>query len=707
MDKDRYSPFPLTDLQQAYWIARTAGLELGDVAVHCYQELEAAALDLHRLSRAWQRVIERHDMLRAVVLPDGTQQVLKQVPPYEIDLCDLTGLDPAAARREIEKLRSRLLRQVFAGDEWPLFTVCATRMPGGGFRVHFALDGLLLDGWSYHLLFRDLVASYLDPAVRLPALSLSFRDYVLSERGLQATDSRLQRDREAWRARLAELPPPPALPVERMRKRDRHPGFVRRSFALDAEAWRRLKHLAAQAGLTPTGLVLAAYAEVVAMWSGGSRFTLSLPRFNRLPLHPEVGEVVGEFASFSLIAVDLSRREPFRESARRVQEELWWTLEHGRANGVEIARELARLRGQGDAPVAPVVFTSMLGVTGQDASAPLFALGELAFRVTQTPQVWLDCLVQEHEGELRCDMDAVAGLFPPGVVEELLAALAARLRDLAADEAAWEASGRPPLPAGQVRLLKALNATDAPLPEELVVDLIRRRAGEQPDAPAVIHPEGTLSYGELLGLSSAWAAVLARQGARPGRPVALVLEKGWEQVVGVLATLQAGAAFLPVDPALPPLRLRRILESGGIELALTQTWLESSLPWPGGVRRLCLDAEPPATEADREGLRCRPEDLAYVLFTSGSTGTPKGAMISHLGLANALVATRDRFALAAGDRILALTALHHDMSLFDMLGVLAAGGSMVLPERARLRDPEHWLDLLQRHEVTLWSSVPA
>jgi epothilone synthetase B len=704
MDKDRYSPFPLTDLQRAYWIARTAGLELGDVAVHCYQELEIPALDLQRLSQAWRRVIERHDMLRAVVLTDGTQRVLEQVPPYEIQLRDLAGLDSEAAEHELEALRRRLTQQVFPAEEWPLFTVCTTRLPGGGFRVHFALDGLLLDGWSYRLLFRDLVAFYRDPGVRLSPLSLSFRDYVRLERSLQTNDPGLAHERAAWKARLAEMPPPPALPVERARKRGRHPGFVRRSFILEAEAWRRLKGIAAGAGLTPTGVVLTAYAEVVAMWSGGSRFTLSLPRFNRLPLHSEVGEVVGEFASFSLLAVDLSRREPFRESARRLQEELWWVLEHGRVSGVEISQELARLRGQSGAPVAPVVFTSMLGLADEDASAPLLALGSLVFRVTQTPQVWLDCLVQEHAGELRCDLDVVAELFPPGVAAEMAVALAARLRDLAAGKAGWERAGRPELPADQLRLLAELNATDAPPPEELVVDLVRRRAGERPDAPAVIHSQKTLSYGELIELSSAWAALLVRQGVRPGQPVALVLEKGWEQPVGVLAILLAGAAFLPVDPAVPAARLQQLL--AGIGLALTQSWL-GSLPWPDGMRRLCLDAEPPAPGPGWESPRRRPEDLAYILFTSGSTGTPKGVMIPHLGLANALAATRDRFALGPDDRVLALTALHHDMSLFDMLGMLTSGGAMVLPERGRLRDPEHWLDLLQRHGITVWNSVPA
>ena len=699
---ERHAPFPLTALQQAYWVARTAGLDLGDVAVHCYQELEAVDLDLARLELAWRLVIERHDMLRAVVLPDGRQRVLERVPAYAIGLHDLSGLPPEAARGEIETLRSHLQRLIFRSDEWPLFAIRATRLPGGQFRVHFAFDGLLLDGWSYHILFGDLVDLYRNPELRRPPLALSFRDYVLAERELSAVDPQVQRGREFWRARLPELPPPPALPVERG-ARDGHPGFVRQSFTLDSGTWSRLKQLGARSGLTPTGLVLAAYAEVVAAWSSGSRFTLSLPRFNRLPLHPEVERVVGEFASFALIGVDLSRREPFRERARQVQEELWKVLEHGGVDGVELARRA----GRGGDAAAPVVFTSMLGIADQDASAPLLALGEIVYRVTQTPQVWLDCLVQEHAGALNVDWDCVAGLFPPGLPGDMLDAFHGLLHGLATDEESWERTGRPPLPRAQADLLAALNDTGAEVGEELTPALIRRQAEARPGATALISQGRTFTYGELLQLSANWAATLQGLGARPNHPVAVVMEKGWEQVVAVLAVLEAGAAFLPIDPGVAPARLRRILELGGIDLLLTQPRLEKALAWPDGVRRVSLDAQPPLPASGWEPAEPHPEDLAYVLFTSGSTGTPKGAMISHLGLANALVATHRGFAIGAGDRVLALTALHHDMSLFDLLGLLAAGGSLVLPEPARVRDPGHWLDLIALHEVTVWNSVPA
>ena len=99
--EDRHLPFPLTDVQQAYWIGRSGAVELGQVATHVYLELEVAELDLPRLERAFRRLIDRHDMLRAVVLPNGTQRVLESVPPYEISAVDLRTASPETAEREL------------------------------------------------------------------------------------------------------------------------------------------------------------------------------------------------------------------------------------------------------------------------------------------------------------------------------------------------------------------------------------------------------------------------------------------------------------------------------------------------------------------------------------------------------------------------------------------------------------------------------
>jgi epothilone synthetase B len=131
----RHQPFPLTDIQQAYWIGRTAAIELGAVACQVYYEMEFAGLDVPRLNRAWQCLIDRHDMLRAIVRSDGQQQILAQVPAYQFEVLDLAGRESIVVTSELEQIREDMSHRVTAADQWPLFEIRATRLDGGRTRL--------------------------------------------------------------------------------------------------------------------------------------------------------------------------------------------------------------------------------------------------------------------------------------------------------------------------------------------------------------------------------------------------------------------------------------------------------------------------------------------------------------------------------------------------------------------------------------------
>jgi amino acid adenylation domain-containing protein len=242
----------------------------------------------------------------------------------------------------------------------------------------------------------------------------------------------------------------------------------------------------------------------------------------------------------------------------------------------------------------------------------------------------------------------------------------------------------------------------------LVHDLFLAQASRAPDNAAVICTQRSLRYRELAVESRALAYRLREVGVGPKAPIAVVMDKGWEQIVGVLGILEAGAPYIPIDPTVPQDRMRYLLQNGEIEIVLTQSWLDRKLDWPVGVRRFSVDLEVPAQQqlAPLKPVQT-PDDLAYVLYTSGSTGTPKGVMIGHRGLVNCILETNRCFHVNETDRILAVTALHHDMSVFDTLGILAAGGAIVIPDQSSSRAPDHWLNLIRQHGVTIWNSVPA
>jgi SagB-type dehydrogenase family enzyme len=417
---------------------------LGNVSCYVYQEFDTEILDLERLTRAWQKLIERHDMLRAVVLPEGRQQILEHVPPYRIEVLDLREEDPATGAAQLEAVRERMSHQVLPSGKWPLFEIRASLLNETRFRLHFGIDLLICDFWSLQIIIRDFLAFYKHPELPSDPLELSFRDCVLGSAALK--DSILyQRSWAYWQHRIPSLPPGPELPLARNPASITRPRFVRRSGRLSREQWDTLKERAAAAGLTPSGILLGVFCDALYMWSANARFTLNLTLFSRLPLHPQINEVIGDFTSLSLLEVDATAGETFVERARNVQEQLWEDMDHRWVNGVEVLRELIRSQGRNPGVALPVVFTSGVNLE----HFPENLLGEPVYSVAQTPQVWLDHLVYDQAGELGFHWDSVEELFPSGMLDEMFAAYCTALQQLSEDAGAWAKAELVQLPAKQ------------------------------------------------------------------------------------------------------------------------------------------------------------------------------------------------------------------------------------------------------------------
>ncbi|HXO22737.1 MAG TPA: amino acid adenylation domain-containing protein [Thermoanaerobaculia bacterium] len=717
----RHEPFPLSDIQQAYLVGRTGLFELGGIGPTSYVEVDWSELNLGRLEGAWNRLVERHDVLRAVVDPAGQLHVLPRVPPYTIAVRDLRGLGSAAVAAERERTRERMSELCFDPERWPLFALEASLLDGGLTRLHVSRDLLIGDARSTEILIAELLALY-GGAAALPPLGISIRDYAVAAAALKG-QAAYERARSYWMARLPDLPAAPELPLANVAIAPGAPAagarhrFLRHHGEIAPAAWSRLMERAARVGLTPSALLCAAYAEVLATWSNRRRFVLNLLYANRLPLHPAVDGLVGNFASTILLEVDL-REASFERRASRLQEQLWDDLEHSLMSGVELLRELNRQQGRSTRAAMPVVFSSVLPFRGDapgsagggTARAAGGGRAELVWSSVQTPQVALELLVTEVSGEVRYTWNAVDGVFPPGLVADLCDAYERLLRRLADEPAAWQ-DGSATLSDAQRERRRAANCTGAPEPIRRLHEGI---AGED-GAVAVADPRRRLRYGDLHREAGAVERALRSRGASPDRLVAVAMEKGWEQAVAVLGILGAGAAYLPVDPALPRERRWHLLERGEVRVVLTQPRLVGELEWPPGIEVLSITEgaggmpTPGAPPKERSEAPARSDSLAlaYVLFTSGSTGLPKGVMIDHRGAVNTVEDVNRRFRVGPADRVLALSSLSFDLSVWDLFGLLAAGGRIVLPDPAGSRDPAHWHQRMVAEGVTVWNSVPA
>jgi len=702
----RHEPFPLTDVQMAYWIGRGESFELGNVACHLYREIDIENLDLPRFEKAFQTLINRHEMLRAVVLADGTQKILESVPPYRIEKLDLHREDPAKVEKKLLEVREKLAHQVLPVDRWPLFELRVTRFDERRSRLHLSIDALITDALSLQIIARELHQLYHLSSPSLPQLKLSFRDYILAETSIKQIDL-YRKSAEYWEKRLENLPPAPDLPLAKNPGSITYPRFSRRTQRLDIESWQRFKRLAGKSGVSPSAALFAAYAEVLAIWSKSPRFTVNLTLFNRLPLDPQINNIVGDFTSLTMLAVDFTKPEKFMVHARKIQEQLWDDLDHGYFNGLQVLRRLTQLRGS--RVNMPIVFTSVVNLGDIDQNSVGWdVFGKIVYDLYQTPQVWLDQTIKEDPNGLCIEWDSIDELFPEGMLDEMFATFGRLLDRLSRDAEAWEQTEFNLLPDSHLQIRAQANRTQRPVPNGLLHDGFLRQTHQRPGDTALISERRRFTYDELHRLSNTLARRIREAGAIPNTLVAVVMEKGWEQAAAVLGILESGAAYLPVDANLPQERLHHLLEHGQVQILLTQPWIEPKLKWPDHIKRIVVD------DVGLEKMKAEPldpvqgpEDIAYVIFTSGSTGLPKGVVIDHRGALNTIVDINERFGIGPNDRVLALSALNFDLSVYDIFGLLAAGGAVVMPESGAKRDPERWLRWIEEEKITLWNSVPA
>ena len=451
------APFPLSPMQYAYWLGRDPAQPLGGVGAHLYVEFHRAAqagqahghLDVQRLEAAVERLIARHSSLRTQVLRDGQQVHLPNFNGKKLHVHDLRAATPEQVQERLQALRNEFSTQMLNVEAGEVMAVAVSLLPDGGSRFHLDVDFVAVDAVSYRILMRELALLYEEPETALPALPIDYRDCrKASERQWPAVERISGR---YWQARLPTLPEGPELPL-------RQPlgsalRTTRRHFQLDGAQRDALYAHCREHGLTPSVVFSTVLAETLAGWSRLPRFILNVPLFLRPTGRNDVLGLVGDFSSSVMLDMDMrtdiEQAESFIHRAKHVQARLHEDAARSDYGGVQVLRDLGRLRGRQIA--APVVFTSGLNMGELFDPAARRVFGDPIWTISQSPQVLLDAQVTELNGGILVNWDCREEAFIDGTLDAMFAFFRQSVYALAESVVPWRRPMAESLPTARVR----------------------------------------------------------------------------------------------------------------------------------------------------------------------------------------------------------------------------------------------------------------
>jgi iturin family lipopeptide synthetase A len=679
---------PVSEGQQRMWFSEQllAGRSV-------YNEVKAirlhGTLDVEALRTALGGLIDRHAGLRTVFREiDGELcQVVLPTAALDFELVDRSGWAQAAAAREAVDAEGR--RQ-FDLAEGPLFVTRLVRLAQDSHILVLSMHHIVSDARSIMIMCRDLSVLYraaLDgrPA-DLPALRTSYAEH--ARRQAETRDTQAARaDLDWWVRQLSDRLPGPPLPADRVRP-EVMTSDGRSVFAtLDPDLSALLRDLSRSQAVTLFTTLVAAFAAMVGQVGGGAEVVLGTPASVR----PEGTEdLVGYMLNMLTLRIDLSGDPTFAELLGRARAVVLDAYDRADTPFEQIVHSLGVPRRIDRTPVFQVIFEFEnesvfdLDLPGIQAQALEFATSRAITDLTVN--------VLDSADGIRCQLEYNTALFDAASIDGFLAAWCAIL----------ETGSQNP----QLRLseLAGLRGPTAQLPETTVHRLVREQAARNPIAIAVITPELTLSYNDLITRAGRIAGALAARGVEAGDVVALWLPRRvTDLITAMLAVLQCGAAYLPLDPGLGPQRVGAVLAESGVRLMLTSENSAQSAAAAPDVAMLdiaeALQAEQVASHSGR------PDDACYVIYTSGSTGRPKGVVATHAGVVNLCRWQHRRFGSGPGDRSAMVCSQSFDAAVLEIWPALTAGATVVVADDADRLDTWALAAWYRRRDIT-FSIVP-
>ncbi|MBY7823162.1 amino acid adenylation domain-containing protein [Vibrio fluvialis] len=705
---------PLNGLQQAYLVGRSEHLPLGGVAMQDFR-VYRGTVDADQLHARLVELVDTLPVLRTRIDDTTLTQWVSDERIVNWQHCDLRDRSRAQALSLAEALIEQVShsRHDLSCSPWKVWLVSLPEaepdmLATDAFRhiVLTSFDALISDGHSIAYLLARMLENHPKPVAappawgamsEVPAKPLS-QQHTTQQNVTQQQEANARETAQAyWREKLGSVTEPMALPWQAQLHTLYQPRYARESVTLSRDETRALLKLAASERLFPNSVLTTLAMHTLANWCPGTPLCIGLP----VAPPPQAGELTNR-SSFIALTYALDKAD-FATQARRVQRDVAEGMAHLAFSGIELNRQLMSQLPARTMPL-PVVITNGLGWETLRADNTLQQHDGL----TQTPQIALDIrLAYDAHKNLVISADYVTQALSHAQVAAWLTSCKRAAQSMI-ERQSLQWVGREALDLSHYHR-NTEDSDDGTAP--FLTTLAERLWDTPSQRTALFCGEQRWSYQQLGEQVANMMAHLQARGVKAGDVVAICLPRSAAHVIATLSCALSGVIWVPIDAASPPERKTYLLSHCQPALVIVASDDVENVEHPHCVamRELLQPALKAARLPSQEVLRAHShsEAPAYYLYTSGTTGQPKCVVLNNHATANVLHHTLATWQVNERDVMLSVTPLHHDMSVFDLLGSLCAGAALVIPEPEAEKDALHWNTLVEWHSVTLWCSVPA
>lgn len=653
------------------------------------------ALNIERLQHAIVELCFRHAVLKTNFAEAGGAPFQFIQQNYKTDIEIIEG-------RNIDEIVTQELQRTFNLEKDALIRFRLVKESTDYYILVVVMHHIIGDGWSSALLLEEVADLYNGTDSKLPSSSIDYFDYAYAEKE-QAKDYQIP---AYWYRRLAGELPLLQLPIDFQRpaKQTFSGGAV--TVHMDEQHLQILKKFGSEQSVSMFSLFISAYFTLLHIYTRQSDLMVGTVFSNRT--NPDYEKMIGFFANTLPLRAILKDETTFIELVQYNQQQLLDVTEYQSTPFSKLVETFVKERDISRSALFQTLFVM------QDTVPEKAKFDNVEIHYSKAPHLRskfdLSVLVSEHSNGMDFTFEYNTDLF----LEETIARMANGYLSLlmaCITQNDVPISHIDYLPENERALLRQFNQTESLFKENnLTLDELCLKSFQQySDKVAIINDTVRLTFKEVDHFSSQLAHKLVFSKVHNNKLVAVVMEKGWEQVIAILAVLKAGAAYLPINIHDPIDRIEEVLGLGKVKIILSQSRFHEKLLMLEKYQNIpvdhCQNYEAYSTQSP-EIIR-NSDALAYVIFTSGSTGNPKGVMIKHAAAVNTILDINQRFHVGSQDVIYGISALNFDLSVYDIFGSLSTGATLVLPKEDERKEPAKWLEHIHRHGVSFWNSVPA